>query len=668
MEEIRSVRKYLEEIFSDIKKELKENEFIRNLVGSEERIESLIEDQRTLISEYIENWKGGAVDFSRRFEELYTRMDVPYAVIAWNIDRIKSRLMEKLIEENYSQEFLLKFKRYLEDIVNQIAKIYLRKDVSVLKNFEKSPFANRLLYSVHRDWFLKIAECVEKDDFTDFPLISAEECKFSEVLEYPESLFVCLDANMCTYVHNLHKLIHDTANTFYAFYTKGAFYQAYRVFKDLTELVAKLLKTVSELYFLAYSDPESNFFRFVSALSREEGYKYVSAIDVIGLKKINRTHGEEVGDAIIREIEKKLRDLTSKDTARTIVVRGSTSNFFMFSKDYSEEEVRKLVEEIGRELHFEFKGNGKKVPIEVTVATLEMEPYTELVESELRDILSYLKEEAKKESGHTSISVGRERLQSIMNWISEKYRNVNRIKTMIEEGEVEVVFHPIVEAQNTKEIVGVEVLARLREEDRLVPTGVFIDLIYELELVEKLDMQVLEKLKEYLDLLKPVKSLFINVSSRSLMSDRYVERLCDFIKNVGNLNIVVELTEQQLFENTEVALRIAQNGHVSIAVDDFGTGYSSLKIVADLVDKGVLKVLKIDGSLIREMLKSRTVWKVVDMVSALSKRLETKTVAEFIESEEDLSAVRSMGINCVQGYYIAKPMTVHDLVTWLKTL
>ena len=326
------------------------------------------------------------------------------------------------------------------------------------------------------------------------------------------------------------------------------------------------------------------------------------------------------------------------------------------------------MDKIGRELHFEFKSNGKKIPIEVTVATLEMEPYAELVESELRDILAYLKEEAKKEREHTSISVGKERLQNIMNWISEKYRNVSKIKSMIEEGKVDVVFHPIVEAQNTKNIVGVEVLARLKEGDKFVPTGVFIDLIYELELVEKLDMQVISKLKEYVKLLKPVKSLFVNVSSRSLMSDRYIEHLCEFIRSVEDLNIVIELTEQQLFENTDVALRLSSNSHVAIAVDDFGTGYSSLKIVADLVDKGVLKVLKIDGSLIRDVLSSHAIWKVVDIVSVLSKRLETKTVAEFIENREELTAIRSMGIDYCQGYYIAKPMTIHELVAWIKTL
>jgi EAL domain-containing protein (putative c-di-GMP-specific phosphodiesterase class I)/GGDEF domain-containing protein len=668
MEDIRSVQKYLRELFEEIRTELEENRFVRNLVGSEENLRTLIDRQRELISEYIENWESGAKDFSQRFEELYTSVDVPYTVVAWNIEKIKSKIMEKLIEEGYSQEFVIRMKKYLEDLINQIAKIYLRKDVKTLKNFKDSLFADRLLYKVHKEWFLKIAECVEKDDFTDFPLMSASECEFSEVIEYPESLFVCLDANMCTYIHNLHTLIHDTANTFYAFYTKGMFYQAYRVFKDMTELVAKLLKVISELYFLAYSDPESNFFKLAHGLSSLEGYKYVSLIDVQDLRKINRTHGERVGDEILKRVSKGLREITSGDMGRTLVVRGVTSNFYMINIGYSESEIKALVNEIANELNFTYRDNGRSVSVSVSVATLELEPFVEIAEDELRDILFYLKEEAKKSAERSSISIGKEKRAEIVSWINEKYRNVEKIKRKIEQGEIELVFHPIVDTRETHRVAGAEVLARLKEGEKLIPAGVFIDLIYELELVEKLDIQILRKLSESKEELKPVGRLFVNVSSRSLMSENYLRVLCDFIKEMKGVEIVMELTEQQLLENTEAVVKVAQNGHVAIAVDDFGTGYSSLKLVADLVDKGLLKILKIDGSLIRKVLDSHAIWKVVDIISVLSKRLDTKTVAGFVETEKELSVVRSMGIDYCQGYYIARHMTLPELLAWIKSL
>ncbi len=669
MEEIRGVRKYLKEIFREIKQELQEDEFIRSLVGSPENLSHLIKQQEKLISDYMDSWEQGAVDFSKRFEELYSSVNVPYTVVAWNIDRIKSKIMEKLIEENYSRDFVLKMKDYLETLTNQIAKIFLRKDVRTLSNFKSSSFSDRLLYAVHRQWLDEMVKCVEEDDFSSFPLISASECKFSEVLEYPESLFVCLDANMCSYVHDIHKLIHNTANTFYVFYTKGAYYQAYRVFKDMVELIAKLFKTLSELYFLAYSDQESNFFRLAHGLSLQDSYKYVSMIDVVGLKEINRNYGEKVGDEVVREVERRLRNIVKDDPKRSLLIKGSTADFFMLNMDISEEEIRALMNRISEELHFNIKVNGKDIAVLVTVSTLEIEPFVELPEADLRDILYFLKEEAKRSTSHTSVSIGKEKRQEILNWINEKYRNVEKVKSKIENGEIELVFHPIVDAANINKLVGAEVLVRLKDGKKLIPAGVFIDLIYELNLVEKLDRAVLGKLEEYGDMLRGlVNNLFINVSARSLNSKAYVERLCSFISGMKDFSISLELTEQQLLENKDVVVRVSHHSHVSIAVDDFGTGYSSLKLVADLTDRGLLKFLKVDGSLVRDVLKSHAIWKVVDIISTLSKRLELRTVAEFIESSEELTVVKSMGIDYCQGYYIAKPMTIEELLVWVKSL
>ena len=666
MEDIKTVQKYLDQIFESVKVDLEQDRFVRSLIGTEEDVDYIIERQKQLISEYIEDWQSQAKDFSKRFEELYTELDTPYTVIAWFLDRIKCKVIEKLIEENYSQEFLIKMKAYLDRLVNQIAKIYLKKDCNVLRNFESSPFADRLLYKVHSDWFQRIADCIENDDFSNFPLISVQECELTKVLTFPESLFVCLDANMCTYVHNLHTLIHDTANSFYSFYMRGEYYQAYRVFKDLTELVAKFLKTISELYFLAYSDQEGNFLRLAHLLSAEKNFKYVSIIDILGLGNINRVYGKEAGDKVLEEAHKRLKALVSDDRERTLLVRGVTTNFLMINMGYDEEEIKELASKVAKELSFELNLGDRRISVSAIVATLELEPYVELTPSELMDILFYLKEEAKKEISHTSISVGKESREKIIAWINEKYRNIDKVKNLIESGRIDVVFHPIANSSETHKVEGVEVLARLEEDGKLVPAGLFIDLIYELDLVERLDRLVLKKLLEYKDLLREVPSLFVNVSPRSISSDRYLSELENFLNEMKSSKIVLELTEQHILENIDNIKKVSLSENVGIAVDDFGVGYSSLKLVADLAEEGILKVLKIDGSLVQKLMESHSVWKVVDAISVLSKRLDLLTVGEFVESEGDIKVLKSLGVDCVQGYYIAKPMRVYELVAWLK--
>ena len=661
------MHKYLEGIFEEIKKELEGDHLIRQIVGSSEKIVDLMDSQRDLLMDYLEDWESSAKDFSKRFEETYSNMDVPYTVIAWNLERIKGKLIEKLITEGYSQEFVIKMRRYLENLLDQVARIYLKKDVEKLAEVKNSPFSEKVLYKTHADWLEKIVECIKKEDFSDFPLVSAKECPFSEALHYPEALFVCLDANMCNYIHNLHAMIHDTANTLYAFYTKGRFFQAYRVFKDLVELVTKLLKTISELYFLAFSDQESNFFRLAHGISMDEGVKYVSLIDVANLGSINRTFGEKVGDTILSEVEKRLRDVFKEDSERTLIVRGVTANFFMLNVGYTQEDLKRVIERLSRDLSFEYRFNGKTIPVNVTLVTVELEPFLELIEVDLRNILFYLKEEAKQKHEKTNFSFGLERRNQIIAFLHEKYRNIEKVKQKIENKEIDLVFHPIVHTKDPGEVFALESLVRIVDGEKLVPAGVFIDLIYELDLIEKLDEAVLDKvlsLKE--EILKVTDTVFVNVSPKSLLSDRFVEKMVKTVKEAGGLNIVFELTEQAILENTDVVTSIHSENGVFFAVDDFGSGYSNLKTVAQMADRGILKAVKIDGSLIKDLERSEILKKVVDIISSLSKTLNTYSVAEFVETPSQLDLIRDLKIDFAQGYLFTPPKEIQDILAWAK--
>ncbi len=667
MEEIRTVKRYLDDIFRCIEEDVRKDKYIQALIGDEKNLRKFIDSQKEIIKRYLESWKEDSVKTSEELERLYTSLEIPATAVFWGIERIKFKIVDKLISEKYSTEFLLNLKKHLQNLLDQVAKIYLHKEIRDLSFFEESPFVGKLLYKAHIDWLKEIREAILNDNLSKFPVISAEECPFTDFLEFPESIFVCIDANMCTYIHDLHSIIHDTANTFYTFYAKGSYYQAYKVFKDLQELISKFLKTISELYFLAYSDTEANFFKFVHTISSLEGYKYVSLIDIANLGRINKTYGEHIGDQIVNSVWRKLKEFMEKDKERTLIIRGVTSNFFMLNTDYSEREIRELTEKLARELSFEFVQNGKKIDVSVVISTLELEPYMEISESDIRDILVYLKGEAKEKHQKTAISIGivdRERLLMLIN---EKYRNIERIKNKIEKGEIELVFQPIVKVDNIREIEGVEVLVRLVYEDKLVPAGVFIDLIYELDLIDKLDSHILKKIAEYKDGLKRVtNTLFINVSPRSLLSNKFVDELCDFIKCNEDMNLIFELTEQSFLENIDILKRLTGNTKAKFAVDDFGSGYSSLKIVSELADREVLTSLKIDGSLIKDINTSRTIRKVVDVISDMCRKLNLKCIAEFIENNEILKSIRELRIPLAQGFYIAKPMLLPELLAWAK--
>jgi EAL domain-containing protein (putative c-di-GMP-specific phosphodiesterase class I) len=118
--------------------------------------------------------------------------------------------------------------------------------------------------------------------------------------------------------------------------------------------------------------------------------------------------------------------------------------------------------------------------------------------------------------------------------------------------------------------------------------------------------------------------------------------------------MVFEITERDTVKNLnliEKNVRNLKQEGFQFAIDDFGSGYSSfLYIKMFQVD-----YLKIDGEFIRNMTGSGTEDAIVSNITALAGRLGIKTIAEHVESEAIFGNVRSVGIDCAQGYFIQRP-------------
>ncbi|WP_457624163.1 EAL domain-containing protein, partial [Persephonella sp.] len=249
-------------------------------------------------------------------------------------------------------------------------------------------------------------------------------------------------------------------------------------------------------------------------------------------------------------------------------------------------------------------------------------------------------------------------------WLVKRYRNTAFVQEKLKNKQLEVMFQPIFDTF-TGEIFALETLARIRNEDgNLVSAGVFIDTIYELGLIVNLDSLILEKIEEKRHLIKKITSrLFINVSSESMNSLEFLQKLREFVYDMEDFEIYFEITEQKLIEDIENLKKILKEfPHISFAIDDFGSGYSSLKTVADLAEHNVLKVLKIDGSLIKDLSKRKFSHKVVKAIASMVENLGIQAVAEFVEDEEILNTLKEINIKYSQGYYLSKPKTAEEIL------
>ena len=239
------------------------------------------------------------------------------------------------------------------------------------------------------------------------------------------------------------------------------------------------------------------------------------------------------------------------------------------------------------------------------------------------------------------------------------------MRVALDAGQLEVVYQTLVDLTHDR-IVGVEALLRWHHPTRglLMPT-MFIPVAEACGEIGRIGQWVLEqtclRVAEWNRRLpgQPLRAN-VNVSLRQLQPS-FVALVCDVLERTGfpaDL-LVLELTESVFADGSEtlgaILVELRARG-VRIAIDDFGTGYSSLGYLRDLpVDE-----LKIDRSFISRM-AGQVDHGLVATIIKLGRELELGTVAEGIESPEQLALLRELGCDLGQGFLLGHPGSPGDL-------
>jgi len=219
---------------------------------------------------------------------------------------------------------------------------------------------------------------------------------------------------------------------------------------------------------------------------------------------------------------------------------------------------------------------------------------------------------------------------------------------------------------------GYELLLRLQAEDgSLVAPGPLIMAAQRYQLLPTIDRWVisrsLQMLSPYRMMLKNTGlTMSINMSGQSLGDETCLQQFKEQLR-AANLPIgcvTVEITEQAAVTNMARASAMIEELRglgCSFALDDFGTGANTL---GNLKNLKVSRV-KIDGSFVRDIVTDRNSLATVKAIVDLAKTLSMETVAEYVESEAILAAVRRLGVDYAQGYAIGKPQPLDALLSEL---
>ncbi len=396
--------------------------------------------------------------------------------------------------------------------------------------------------------------------------------------------------------------------------------------------------------------------------------KYTGAlvlIDIYRFTYINDIYGKKIGDKVLKEIAIRLKQ-TFRPTDTISRISGDTFGIILIDLD-KKEDVIYLLDKVKKtfETPIYVDGHYMNVSFQIGISIFPDDGPTAEEVYKKADIAL-----AKAKQGPEWLYVFYTDELNIR--ASEFLLYKRHLENAFENNEFVLYYQPYFDIKSLK-IVGFEALSRWISKDLgLVPPIRFIPILEETGLISKLENwlvdRVCQDIKKLSEIFGHIPPMSINISALSFKTEDVYTKVMDIIRRYKDFTgdcIAVEITESVFLENVSKAIdtliKFKQSGFKT-SLDDFGTGYSSFSYIKDLpIDN-----LKIDISFVRDILKNIKTKSIVKTIIELAHNLGMKTIAEGVETKEQLEALKDLGCDYVQGYLLAKPMPLEELISFIK--
>jgi len=385
-------------------------------------------------------------------------------------------------------------------------------------------------------------------------------------------------------------------------------------------------------------------------------------IDLDRFKDVNDTFGHHYGDALLQQVGPRLSGaLRAGDT----VARLGGDEFAVLLQDVaSVPDALVVAHTLRRVLDRPFQVEGIELDVEASIGVVRSGEHGDdpTVLLQRADIAMYV---AKSEQAGVMVYD-----PAVDGHSPAKLALLGDLRRALERRELVLHFQPKISTR-TGEVVSAEALVRWQHPERgLLYPDAFIPLAEHTGLIGALTGYVLD------EALVQARAWFVagealpvsvNLSARNLLDEDLPEQVADLlaVHSVPAELLELEVTESALMTDPARARRLLQrlaDLGVRISIDDFGAGYTSLGQLKSLP----VHELKIDKSFVMTMTTDRSNNLIVQSVVDLGHKLGLSIVAEGVEDEEALVALRGFGCDLVQGYHLSRPVPAPVLDAWRR--
>lgn len=375
-------------------------------------------------------------------------------------------------------------------------------------------------------------------------------------------------------------------------------------------------------------------------------------IDLDRFKLINDGFGHHFGDLVLKEVSNLLRLATRE---QDLIARQGGDEFVVLLDRIDLAGAQEVADRIGTMIRKPIQISGKTVHLSASVG-LASRGFGEGGETLLEDADCAM---------YNAKSLGRDRIELFTPELLIKAKSAHTLHADLREaladGQITVHYQPIYGCESVQ-IKGFEALVRWQHPTRgYIPPADFIPIAEETGLIVELGQYVLRlacvQCREWNVHFGRELAISVNVSARQFAERSFIGTVTKILKdsNLEHRLLKLEITETVLLgghEGIEEMLYELRDTGIKIALDDFGTGYSSLSYLMNFP----FDIVKVDRSFVshihRDFKRSEIVRKVVELATILGMR----TVAEGVESAEELSCLRDLGCDLVQGYLLSRPL------------
>lgn len=381
----------------------------------------------------------------------------------------------------------------------------------------------------------------------------------------------------------------------------------------------------------------------------------VAFVDFDNFKVINDTYGHSLGDSLLKQVGKRLRQCVGvNDTVGRL-----GGDEFLLLITYNELADLKAITNKLRQVQQEpylLDVNELKVTFSIGVA---LYPKDATCQPELLKAADSAMYHTKK-LGKGNITFYDHQIRE---QLTQRYNIELGLKTAVSQHELHVQYQPQGNLK-TGQLTGYEALLRWQKDGLFISPVEFISIAEETGQIEQIGLWVLEQsLTEMQPVLTSGQTLSVNLSPRQFHQANLVTLISSLLNKLDfpAEQLELEITESAIVSNFDRAIsQIAELKKlgITIAIDDFGTGYSSLIRLRDLhADR-----LKIDKHFINQLNNSDKDEQLVEYILMLAENMDLTVVAEGVETPAQLAKLRALGCDTIQGYLYARPMPISDVL------